>query len=669
MLKAEVQASKPINSFDDVRSQAAYQALDARTQYAVAMEYFEDRAAKNPEYKKLAPEAQEASKQDFISHYQIPMPDRQPITTGQGFQHKARPMVGFPAGVAGGPAAPAIQVSSPQAAKQIQRTTGQGAALALNDIAKGASFGYGDVNKLTGDPLQREAFLKQNPAYGPVLQGSEFAGALLPIEATANLANRGLGQLQTAGQRLAINQNVPRYLQGIAEKSVPYLRNIGNEIGKIGPIGRSMLEQGLGFGLYEAAKAREGKDQFDPMGRAISGVEGFTIGALGAGALGLAGKGIGAAYQGLKNVFTDTAAPASLGRVLQGQVQKTGEASVKYLESTAKDLQNLLEDIFANNAQGKLSNKSIKRLSRAKERMGRAAMGEISLTTAEVRSHRSALNQIRREVRAGVKAEGRELKPAAQVKAEAQAAQPPEPQAQPKATQAEPIKGTVAIDAEKGLYLQKEIDPKALTYEQVADKIQNKAVGEKLANAMKAGESVRVEYRAEITGRTDKAVTVTAKGNIKEATTTFTPAYFKETKNGKIMVQGYNEQGHFRSYHLDDAESGSVIVKVGKQIPEAFRGEYPNIYKGQREFNINDLAARAEVKEGVLTSEAKTLANAAKGLFESDTFKQMSPEVQKILRQINKRGRFEEGELRYVLDKIKKDKKQLEAVCNLFGLK
>lgn len=98
MLKAEVQASKPINSFDDVRSQAAYQALDARTQYAVAMEYFEDRAAKNPEYKKLAPEAQEASKQDFISHYQIPMPDRQPITTGQGFQHKARPGVDYKKG-------------------------------------------------------------------------------------------------------------------------------------------------------------------------------------------------------------------------------------------------------------------------------------------------------------------------------------------------------------------------------------------------------------------------------------------------------------------------------------------------------------------------------------------------------------------------------------------
>lgn len=660
-LKAQAQASP--RSFSEIQQDPLYINADAAQQALAAQEYFNQYVASQTAYKQAKPEQQKAAFNEFVTQYNIPMPDRQPITTGQGFQHKARPMVGFPAGVAGGPAAPAIQVSSPEAAQQIQRTTGQGAALALNDIAKGASFGYGDINKLTGDPLQREAFLKQNPAYGPVLQGSEFAGALLPIEATANLANRGLGQLETAGQRLAINQNVPRYLQGIAEKSVPYLRNIGNEIGKIGPIGRSMLEQGLGFGLYESAKAREGKDQFNPMGRAISGVEGFGIGALGAGVLGLAGKGIGAAYQGLKNVFTDTA-----GKVLQGQVQKTGEASVKYLESTAKDLQNLLEDIFTNNAQGKLSNKSIKRLSRVKDRMSRAAMGEISLTTAEVRSHRSALNQIRREVKAGVKAEGRELKPAAQVKAEAQAAQPPEPQAQPKATQAEPIKGTVAIDAEKGLYLQKEIDPKALTYEQVADKIQNKAVGEKLANAMKAGESVRVEYKAEITGRTDKAVTITAKGNIKEAVTSFTPLYFKETKAGKVMVSGYGEHGHFRSYYIDEV-GGSALPKVGKQIPEAFRGEYPNIYKGQREFNINDLTARVEAKEGVLTSEAKTLANAAKGLFESDTFKQMSPEVQKILRQINKRGRFEEGELRYVLDKIKKDKKQLEAVCNLFGFK
>jgi len=267
------------------------------------------------------------------------------------------------------------------------------------------------------------------------------------------------------------------------------------------------------------------------------------------------------------------------------------------------------------------------------------------------------------------------------------------------------VKNAEVVDVEAGILKQTEAQG-ALKYEDVADLVDDKKVGDKLKATAEAGDSVRLEYSAEIVGRSDKAAKVTKSGNVKIETTTFTPVSFgkttkimnpealpvnpktgkpygKDTKvvqemiqKGEIqvkdfpLVRGYDEQGHLVTYHINKSPEGSQIVKVGKQIPEAFRGEYANVYKGDRTFKAADVLERgARSPEGVIkTSEAISALKEAQTKIETILNDEALPQpVREVLGKMAK-GRALNPADTHKLQKYMKDKKVKEAFCDILGL-
>lgn len=269
------------------------------------------------------------------------------------------------------------------------------------------------------------------------------------------------------------------------------------------------------------------------------------------------------------------------------------------------------------------------------------------------------------------------------------------------------VRNAEVVDAQKGLLRQSAINEKTdLPYEAIAHLVEDKALGSKLEEIAKGDLSGRVEYQAEIVGRSDKAVTVTKAGNVKSATTTFKPTSFgistrieniedipvnpktgkpygKDSKvvqglieDGTLKVKqyplakGYNEQGHFVTLHINKSPEGSQILKIGKIVESHFNGEYANVYTGPKEFKAADVLSRgARTESGfVKTSEAMTNAQIFAKLLEPDLIQQFSPKIQKLIKGAKKLSRFDDYTLKTILKEIQKEKEQLAIFCRTFGL-
>jgi len=214
-------------------------------------------------------------------------------------------------------------------------------------------------------------------------------------------------------------------------------------------------------------------------------------------------------------------------------------------------------------------------------------------------------------------------------------------------------------------------DTRLQSFDDVKDAIPKALMGkaEKLQQAFEQDKIIRVEYQAEITGRTDKAVKITRKGKVKtERTDASIRGWFKNDKGIGVYLD--NENGHPRMYYLTETPEGSVITTVG-QITDrpAFKGLYAKHGVVDGTFNVDDLLNRKEAKEGILTSEAMRNADALKEFYKSDVFKALPPETQKLLREVQKKGRFDDADFDILKASLNKDMMQLKRLCSLFGFK
>jgi hypothetical protein len=137
-----------------------------------------------------------------------------------------------------------------------------------------------------------------------------------------------------------------------------------------------------------------------------------------------------------------------------------------------------------------------------------------------------------------------------------------------------------------------------------------------------------------------------------------------------VAVNGYNESGHMSKYYINESPEGSKILKVNSVLKnEDFVGTTPNVELGQRKYKVADVLGQGPREEGIKTSEALTNAKDFATLFKPETIKQFNKPTQKILKEVQKRGRFNDNTLKYVLKQVEKDKEDLAKLCGLFGLK
>lgn len=234
-------------------------------------------------------------------------------------------------------------------------------------------------------------------------------------------------------------------------------------------------------------------------------------------------------------------------------------------------------------------------------------------------------------------------------------------------------------DGQATTVMQKPVDPaKQLHLADVEANLTDKTkpIAEKINQALENGQSVRLEHQAEITGSTNQAVTVTAKGNVKVATTTFTPTHFSKTTkivNGGpseyVAVHGYNDAGHMRQYYLDSPE-GSQILKVGKILDnEANIGIVPNVELGPRSIKVADILKKApDVTEGVLTSEALKAAEIFREVYKTDNLNKFSKGTKMELQALKRRGDFSEESFNRLYKEMAENPEDLKTFCALFGL-
>lgn len=259
------------------------------------------------------------------------------------------------------------------------------------------------------------------------------------------------------------------------------------------------------------------------------------------------------------------------------------------------------------------------------------------------------------------------------------------------------------FDLKTGIGVQKAIDPeKQLSFEDIENLLSEKeaAIASQYAEAMDDDVLVRNKYAAEISGRTGAAVSVTRSGGVTEAVTEFSPTHFgtvtkvidnetgavlgknlKKTKEaleaGKasekefVQVHGYNSDGSFRGYYISEVPEGSHVAQVTKVTnTPAFRGTTPNLAKGSREYKVLDvLEAGKNAEEGILTSDASQVAKQLSGIFNPEFTKTLSKDVRSRISKINKRGRFDDGDIAALRKALQGDLEELQKFCNLFGLK
>lgn len=272
------------------------------------------------------------------------------------------------------------------------------------------------------------------------------------------------------------------------------------------------------------------------------------------------------------------------------------------------------------------------------------------------------------------------------------------------------VQNAQVVDEANGILRQPALNEKTdLQYEQVADLVEDAKVGNALEQAAKEGKAVRVEYIAEIQGRSDKAAKITAKGNVKVETTTFTPVSFgkaekilnpealpvnpktgkpygKDAKavqelieNGTVkikefpVVRGYNERGHFVTYHINETPEGSQILKARASEKAPFVGEYANVYLGPRPFLAKDVLGRGVRSEAgaVLTSEAIALKQQTVDILKAIAQDESVPiAIRKTVQQLTLKNKISLAEIKSLHVQLKDPKqlKELEKLCNIMGL-
>jgi len=238
------------------------------------------------------------------------------------------------------------------------------------------------------------------------------------------------------------------------------------------------------------------------------------------------------------------------------------------------------------------------------------------------------------------------------------------------------IARTEAVDDARGIHQQFEVNPdRQLKYEAIKGQVsqEHQAIAEKLDEAMSQGKAIRVEYAAEEAGRSNEAAKVTNTGNVKVEVTDFTPLHWTLTSGDKAMIHGYNQRGHFVSYHLEPSTNGSQVLKAGKIIDRAFVGEYPNVYLGSRRFLVKDVLGRGvrSADGPVKTSEAIAVAEQTAAIFKAiENNQAIPPEIKRILKKISTGKKATRAELLILQNKFKKPKdiELLQTFCKMMGL-
>jgi len=230
--------------------------------------------------------------------------------------------------------------------------------------------------------------------------------------------------------------------------------------------------------------------------------------------------------------------------------------------------------------------------------------------------------------------------------------------------------GKSAVAEQLAVDTEKQLTAKAVA-EHVTDPAERKVL-DQLGEAAERGVSVRLEHQAEVTGSTDAAAKVTGAGNVKVPVSTFTPTHFRTVQKGDktlVAAMGYNEAGYQHLYYITKSPEGSQILKVQKILEtEQHVGATPNVYLGARKYKVADVLGRKPENEGILTSQALENAKAFAKLFTAETVKQFSPATQKMIRTVQKQGRFDEYTMRQLFKAAGRDKKDLGKLCDIFGL-
>lgn len=173
---------------------------------------------------------------------------------------------------------------------------------------------------------------------------------------------------------------------------------------------------------------------------------------------------------------------------------------------------------------------------------------------------------------------------------------------------------------------------------------------------------IRLDADTEITGATSRV-------GEKE----LSPIGFMRTKDNYVAVQGYNEEGHLVNYYITPKpnENGqfSKINRLGDVVNQpAFRGEYANIYKGIREFNIDDIMSRPVRADGRRTSELLEAAGRVSELAKRADIMAANPQFAKKLQDFMDNPRA--ATVKTVNDMeelLKTDPKLLKRMCTLLG--
>jgi len=230
---------------------------------------------------------------------------------------------------------------------------------------------------------------------------------------------------------------------------------------------------------------------------------------------------------------------------------------------------------------------------------------------------------------------------------------------------------TEVVDAAKGVHRQKPINKQELKYPEVAASIPQDGVKTalKIDEAMQQGKAIKIEYVAENIGRSNEAVKVTGSGNAKVEQTEFTPLHWLK-RGDNVMVGGHNQRGHFVAYNFNKSAKGSEILKAGKAIDTPFVGEYPNVYKGSVDFKVSDVLGRgARSEEGFIkTSEAIANAQAMADIMKPEFQKALPKPIQRVIKNVNKNGRFSEADIKIIQKALKEDIEGLKKFCNLLGM-
>lgn len=232
------------------------------------------------------------------------------------------------------------------------------------------------------------------------------------------------------------------------------------------------------------------------------------------------------------------------------------------------------------------------------------------------------------------------------------------------------------VDAGRGIHRQLPLSERTLKYDDVKDSVspEYQKTAEAIDNAMVEGKVARIEYDAEIAGRSNEAAKLTKAGNVKVEVTDFTPTHWSKTKDGKVLAHGYNQRGHFTTYHLEPSPEGSQILKAKASTKAGFVGEYPNVYRGQQTFLAKDVLGRGvRSAEGpVKTSDAinmmEEVANNLDKVFKLIDDPKMPKQLREMLTELRDKPKWTQKDLKRLTDWLNKPELKT-AICNILGLK